>query len=352
MNKLTVCLVSLAFLAVAAQANVYLGTNVVYTTNSTPAATSGLLVRYVDYDGTILSSQYVATNGNATAPANPSHPLLTFQEWNLDGTGIVQDTDIGASYITTDGKTYAYLNVSTITGLSNGVYVTKSDGSELTVSWGDGSTDLVTAAGAVTNVHNYPSNGQYVATLWISSGSGTYALGSDSTALSFIGGGATTNRDMLTTLFIGSNVTAITTGGCYNAYSLTAITIPTNVTRISTYALYQTWSMRQCTLPRGLQSIEAYMFQNGGLQSVAIPSTVSNIESTAFRSCTKLQRMAIPAGVTNIGTYGCANLYCVPSIILPSGLTQIAANALQTLSSATELTLPTNITSSGNSGLT
>jgi len=65
-------------------------------------------VTYVDYDGTILSTQEVADGGNAIPPADPSRPGYRFIGWSSDGTNITKDTTITALYTaigTQDKKT-------------------------------------------------------------------------------------------------------------------------------------------------------------------------------------------------------------------------------------------------------
>lgn len=64
----------------------------------------GFKVRFIDYDGTILKTEYVES-GPATAPTIPEHQLLTFQSWNTDFSNITHDLDVGATYISKSGNT-------------------------------------------------------------------------------------------------------------------------------------------------------------------------------------------------------------------------------------------------------
>ena len=45
-------------------------------------STDGFRVRFFDYDGTLLSTQYIASGEDAQAPAIPAHSRLIFSEWN------------------------------------------------------------------------------------------------------------------------------------------------------------------------------------------------------------------------------------------------------------------------------
>jgi len=147
-------------------------------------------VMYMDYEGTILNTQYVQIGEDATPPTSPDRTAegLTFVEWNDDGIAVEHDMIIGATYETTDGKTHYVLDLtSSGTSLGNVFRFIKSDTSELTINWGDGSANYTTSSsGTITTPeHTFPSNAVYEITIWISSGSGTYFLGHTGQTSSF-----------------------------------------------------------------------------------------------------------------------------------------------------------------------
>jgi hypothetical protein len=362
-------------LLTVARADVYLGDTVIYQSSTNVSSlTSGLRVRYIDYDGTILSTQFVTNNGTATPPANPSHDLLTFQSWNLGSTNITQNTDIGATYATTDGKTYAYLSVTTVTTTNCTLYLTKSDGSTLSVAWGDGATSNYTGTGNInTGAHAYPSNGNYVVTLWISSGSGTYGFGNGSSSTTFCGGNTQINRNMLTSCFVGTNVTSLGADAfyyCYAlgsitmpngvtsigadafwyAYALASVTIPSSVTSLGSSAFYYCYALRYVTIPVGITSLGASMFQGcGSLDSVAIPSGVTSVGATAFSGCNALGSITIPSGITSLGASAFNGCFSLESVTIPSSVTNIGASAFKTCYRTKSITLPNGVTSIGES---
>lgn len=55
-------------------------------------------VTFMDYDGTVLSTQNVAHGGSATAPENPTRDGYTFTDWDNDFTNITQDLTVTAQY--------------------------------------------------------------------------------------------------------------------------------------------------------------------------------------------------------------------------------------------------------------
>lgn len=169
--------------------------------------TGDYLVRYLDIDGTVLKEQYVNSGQNATPPANPNpdSSYIAFSVWSKASTNITNHKDIGALYATVNNKTYAFITLTTASGVAPTLYFNKSDGSTLTVDWGDNTTSTFTNSGNFnTGAHTYAAVGNYVISMWISSGSGTYTFSNNSTTTMFLG----TYKSVLTKIYIGSNVTS------------------------------------------------------------------------------------------------------------------------------------------------
>ncbi len=69
------------------------------------ATDNRFLVRFLDYDGTVLFQQLVDPGKAADEPKTPSRTGYTFNGWvPADFTNITKDTDIFATYITGDGQ--------------------------------------------------------------------------------------------------------------------------------------------------------------------------------------------------------------------------------------------------------
>lgn len=60
--------------------------------------TAKYTVRYLDDDGTVLSTQIIEHGNDAQAPKDPSKEGMVFAGWDNDGKGILKDTDINALY--------------------------------------------------------------------------------------------------------------------------------------------------------------------------------------------------------------------------------------------------------------
>ena len=56
------------------------------------------IVRFKDYDGTILKEEQVEEGKNATAPENPSREGYIFKEWDLEYSNILSDLEVRATY--------------------------------------------------------------------------------------------------------------------------------------------------------------------------------------------------------------------------------------------------------------
>ncbi len=63
-------------------------------------------VRFLDWDGSVLSTQQVAWGEAATAPEAPTRALHTFLCWDTDFSAITQPTDVKALYVENDMTTY------------------------------------------------------------------------------------------------------------------------------------------------------------------------------------------------------------------------------------------------------
>ncbi|MEE1076076.1 MAG: S8 family serine peptidase [Acutalibacteraceae bacterium] len=63
-------------------------------------------VEYVDYNGTVLSTQEVQVNSYATAPSAPKRTGYIFMGWNHNGANITADTTITAQYKKSESKIY------------------------------------------------------------------------------------------------------------------------------------------------------------------------------------------------------------------------------------------------------
>ena len=297
-------------------------------------------ITFYDYDGTIVTSWTLAELATKTAlPDYPSHEGLTCQGWNwslADLKTTNRKMNVGAMYITDDGKTRIYIRLEE--GRTSPMLGVCPNGT-VTVDWGDGTTPDTLTGTSTTTVkwtpnHAYAAPGEYVIKLTVNGTMGFYGDfssiegGAILLYLSGIDGRNYVYRNSIEKIEIGSSVTSIASNAFYNCYSLTSITIPDGVTSIESNAFRYCYSLTSITIPDSVTSIANNAFSTCySLPSITIPDGVTSIESNAFYNCYSLTSITIPDGVTSIESNAFRYCYSLASITIPNGVTKIGSVA-------------------------
>ena len=334
----------------------------------TPAPKPGL-VRFMDYDGTILHT-YTANEFLALSamPENPTHEGLTSQGWNWSFEDAVEyvttnrNLDIGQSYVTDDGRTRIYISLENPDLLSPtlGLYLGNAS---VDVDWGDGSehdtmTRTSTSVSKVTAKHTYPAAGNYV--ISIAAIEGTYSIG-----------GSAKESQLLT-----DNKTSFTSTDAAYILSIKKVEIGNNTSLFSDYAFGELRSLETITLPVNFYDFRADTFHNCySLKAIVIPknpsftigqygyvfytcqsltnvslSKESYICGYMFYNCYNLTRITIPLGRTTIGdgsagykSSAFSSCYNLSDVTIPEGITEISSTTFQDCDSLTHITLPSTL---------
>ena len=362
----------------------------------------GNRVRFIDYDGTVLKTQYIADGESATPPANPSHGGLRFLGWNNDYTDIHGYRDIGAMYTTTSGKTEFDIRVTVPTGSTVTFYPYLVSG-QLTIAWGDGTTDTVTTAGRRSISYTYAEYGDYKVTFSISLGgewyipeyfcgdssrywiynarlAGVPRLGNSAfqycpslqtitmdTAMLTVGEQAfrycralqavvfpntvteIQRRCMqecyaLSQIVFPDSITAIKEETCYACHSLDSVVIPTGITQIGDSAFYGCNALRSVFLPDTLLTLAYGLFRYcRALAKVHLPQSLTSIGGNAFYECCSLERVTIPNGAS-CGESAFARCYNLRSINIPTGWTAVPYGLCSECFALESISIPENIT--------
>ena len=317
-------------------------------------------VTLYDYDGTVLHSfskdEFLALN---ELPSLPTQPGLTCQGWNYDITNAktyVEEygkLDIGATYITDDGKTRLYIKIAAEGRMTVPLYFSQTVANGVTIDWGDGSaTQTLSGTGNINTSHTYANIGDYCIALTVLSGC-TLELGHDSSSYCVMGSTDNNGRvycNMLQKVEIGTGVTNIRQYSFYSCYSLASVVIPNSVTSIGgDYSFYSCYSLASVVIPNSVTSIGSNAFYNCcNLASVVIPNSVTSIGSQAFIYCYSLATVVIPNSVTSIGTYAFNSCYSLASVVIPNSVTSIGSNAFYSCYSLASVVIPNSVTSIGS----
>ena len=354
----------------------------------TPAPEPGL-VRFMDYDGTILHTytdkEFLALSA---MPENPTHEGLTSQGWNwtlADAKEYVRNNeniDIGASYITDDGATRYYLTLTEDRKEPVLTLYLKAN-TTLDIDWGDGSphsTFSTTSAGFVDERHTYASAGDYV--ISISAVSGSYILQTKVASYSTIisdnkSGVQSSNSAYLTavrkieigdnvelysyafhqytnleTITIPHGIEAKLCKNCFqNCYKLKSVIIPSDATSETNgyqYIFQNCYGLKNVSFPNNAPIPNvSYLFQGCySLERICLPiidNTTSSYGQYAFSGCSKLKHVVLPYGTTTISGYMFENCYSIIEIKLPSTLTKIQQYAFSGCSSLRSIKIPPSV---------
>ena len=297
-------------------------------------------ITFYDYDGTIVTSWTLEELATKTAlPDYPSHEGLICQGWNwslADLKTTNRKMNVGAMYITDDGKTRIYIRLEE--GRTSPMLGVCPNGT-VTVDWGDGTTpDTLTGTSTSTVKwtpnHAYAAPGEYVIKLTVDGAMGFYASSSNgelSAILRYSSGADDRNRvyrNSVMRVEIGSGIQSISKFAFMSCFSLVSITIPNGVTSIGNAAFNACYALASITIPNGVTSIGNTVFYNCyTLASIAIPNGVTSIGGSPFNNCYALASITIPNGVTSIGGTMCANCTRLASITIPGSVTNIGQSA-------------------------
>lgn len=299
-------------------------------------------INFWDYDGTLLYAWTLAElAGKTELPPLPSHDGLICQGWNWtlqDIKSVGHAVDVGATYITDDGKTRIYIHLEE--GRTSPMLGCCPNGT-VTVDWGDGTTpDTLTgtsiAAVKWTPNHAYAAPGDYVITLTVDGAFGFYgasATNEGSGLLRYASGADTRNavyQSAVKKIEIGSGISALG-GNCFKQLSaLKAITIPSAVSSLSDSVFYMCRSLPIAIIPSAAASAGGYVFATCyALTRIALPKGFASIANGFCRSCTALARAHLPSGAASIGASAFQDCAGLAALAIPGSVESIAASGFQ-----------------------
>ena len=332
-------------------------------------------VTFYDYDGTILYSytkeQFLLLS---ELPPLPIRDGLICQEWNYsieyakEYVSEYGKLDIGATYITDDGKTRFYINITTEGRMDFPLSFRQTVGNGVIVDWGDGSAFETFSGTSVSTTHHYNNIGEYIINFEVVSGALSF-IGSTNYGIfgsrevygnmlkrvefgnniTSIGNSAFSDCYSLSSVVIPNNVTSIGNSAFTECYSISSVVIPNSVTSIGNSALKMCYSLYLVVIPNGIASIGSSVFEDcHSLTSIVIPNSVTSIWNYAFSSCHSLTSIVIPNNVTSIGNSAFTECYSISSVVIPNSVTSIEYYLFYGGHSLTSIVIPNSVTSIGN----
>lgn len=343
--------------------------NVVMTSSSTNKIAKA--VNFRDYDGTVLHSYTVEEAAALTElPELPTHAGLICQGWNwslADIKAMESAVEVGAMYITDDGKTRIYIHLEE--GRTSPMLGCCPNGT-VTVDWGDGTTpDTLTGTSTstiiYTPVHEYTVAGDYIISLTVDGEAafvgGEYLsfvlstiikqatnlysctirkveLGSDVA----IGASAFNSCYRLASITIPNNVGAIRCKAFYRCTSLGAVIIPSSVTVISSQAFAECGALEVASIPSnndifcepvgGNLMACSYMFQHCFSLGTITLGNIGSLSNNAFEGCWGLTSVVLSKNITDLGYTTFKSCISVASFVIPGNVTQIGSAVFATCS--------------------
>lgn len=296
-------------------------------------------VNFRDYDGVILyaysKAEFLALS---ELPSLPTKDGLICQGWNWtleDGKSYVQRygiLDVGASYITDDGKTRLYIRIESNERLDLPLYFSQSTSNGVVINWGDGSAEeTVEGTGVVNTTHTYTRLGDFLITLKVRSG--TLFLGNQKTSTCVFGesGKIRTYSNMLQKVEIGSGVTTMPSGTFVNCGYLSTITIPQNVGMLGESAFEGCTMLSAIVLPKNA-TVSTNVFRNcRSLKYAILSNKISTGTSYVFQNCSSLQNLVLPevSSAETLASYFLSNATSLVSLVMPRYIKTINQGSLE-----------------------
>ena len=141
-------------------------------------------------------------------------------------------------------------------------------------------------------------------------------------------------------------------GGICSAFTdckfLDTVIFEEGMTRIPDYALSGCKSVKNIVIPEGVTEIGEQAFQNTGIDTLNLPSTLEKIKEQSIMECGLLTSIVIPDNVKEIGRWAFSNCTELEYVKFPDNLRDIGSHAFGQCGKLKDVVLPENIETIGH----
>jgi hypothetical protein len=310
-------------------------------------------VNFYDYDGTLLFSytkeEFLDID---ELPALPTQDGLICQGWNWsydDAIAYVGEygmLNIGATYITDDGRTRFFISIETEGAKAMQLYLASYVANNIEVDWGDGTIEFNNNTGYLKFTHNYAELGDYV--ISVKALAGNWGMDTISSNENRVIGPLLDSYERLKTIKkiqIGERCNAIKTSYFANCSNLKCISIPNNVTSIYNNSFDGCFALLFVSIPNSITSINSSVFLNCfSLKEISIPKSINSIGVGAFQS-SELKTLCISDEVKEVPINLCGDCYHLKKIVIPNNITTLNSGAFYRCKSLSAVVIPNSVLS-------
>lgn len=307
-------------------------------------------INFYDYEGTLLYSYDVSEIKNLKElPPLPYHEGLICQGWNWDYEDVIAldyPMNIGAMYITDDGKTRIHICIETMEYSTIPIHLYQSVSNGISIDWGDGSPiETLEGINGVSGSHKYSQVGEYVVTLepleecdmGLGRNGSEGVFGNQSTSST-----STVWKNCIARkAFIGKNYTYYNVYGFGYSAMLEEITCPSYWTKMP--CTFSTSQLKFLTIPKYVKEFSNYsfyaMYYSKG--TISIPNGVLTIPGNCFAGGYELKSLTLPDSVTSI--QGLNDLRCLTKFRIPKNTIIIGQNCFNGCSQIKEINFPKSL---------
>lgn len=249
---------------------------------------------------------------------------------------------------------YSSLHISTADNNIEVTFCFTTFGAGLTIDYGDGSTEILSGAGAWVKAHTYESDGDYYVVFtpdgdWCPGASYVPSGSETAEAFSIVNTNADTELvDGLMVLeFSGSHITQLPANAFYGLDMLDNVAVSPTVTSIGDHAFYSCTDLDIAGSFANVSSIgDAAFCGCSSLSAFDLAHSVATIPRDAFKSCSNLKYICLLNGLTTIGDEAFADSG-VGSITIPESVTTIGNSAFKGCTRLSAIVIPDSVTSLG-----